>query len=135
MGDRIGAEGGRLAEQVRERCFFLWMGAAPCLQKGAWVTFSPYPFNWVPLCRSQPVLLYPWHWLGMASIGKGKRREGQWRKMLSSDLLLTYLLVDISVASAASCSCSYLLRRHHDSALSIRADCMLRIQCVSFQTY
>lgn len=89
MGDRIGAEGGRLAEQVRERCFFLWMGAAPCLQKGAWVTFSPYPFNWVPLCRSQPVFLYPWHWLGMASIGKGKRREGQWRKMLSSDLLLT----------------------------------------------
>ena len=48
------------------------------LGEGSMVGFQPSLnlLSWVPLCRSQPVLLYPWPRLGMASIGKGKRLEG-----------------------------------------------------------
>ena len=52
-------------------------GMQPQVWRGerGWVPAFTQALSWVDLCRSQPVLLNPLLWLGMASLGKAERLE------------------------------------------------------------
>lgn len=68
----MGAGRGRIDVRVRERCLFLGVGTAPCLERGAWVGFSPHlppqlgAFGQVTACATLP----------MALVGDGIHRQG-----------------------------------------------------------